>query len=158
MCQATQRRPRPFHRWLGYLPLLLLFGCGGEPTLDPPTIHYGQDVCDVCGMIVSDERFAAAEVVIRGRRVEVRIMDDTGEIFQLDAPDAAQHAWWVHDCSSLEWVDARDAIYLQSVELRTPMALHLAAFSTREAAAEAQKEHGGEILTFTQAVSVAGPP
>lgn len=128
--------------------LLLSAGCGGEATLQPPTVHYGQAVCDACGMIVSDERFAAAEVVIRGGRAVTRLFDDTGEIAGLAAPEGVEYAWYVHDMRTLEWLDARVAVYLRSDELHTPMALGVAAFASREAAEAARAELGGEVLGF----------
>ncbi len=128
--------------------LLLLTGCGKEATLEPPKIYFGQAVCDVCGMIVSDERFSAAEVVIRDGQVVVRAFDDTGEVFGLTVPVGVEYAWYVHDMYSLEWVDARDAVYLRSDELHTPMGLGIAAFATRAAAESAQAELGGEVLVF----------
>lgn len=140
---------------LSGLPALLL-GCGGEATLEPPTVHYGQAVCDVCGMIVSDERFAAAEVVIRDGRAQTRYFDDTGEVFDLEAPAGAEHAWYVHDMRTLEWLDAREAVYLRSEQLHTPMGLGIAAFATRAAAEAARAEFGGEVLTFDEAARPGG--
>jgi copper chaperone NosL len=140
---------------LSGLPALLL-GCGREATLEPPTVHYGQAVCDVCGMIVSDERFAAAEVVIRDGRAQTRYFDDTGEVFDLEAPAGAEHAWYVHDMRTLEWLDAREAVYLRSEQLHTPMGLHIAAFGTAAGAERARAEFGGEVLSFEQLGQ--GPP
>ena len=134
--------------WAGVL--LLAGGCGGEATLEPPTIHYGQAVCDLCGMIVSDERFAAAEVVLRDGRAEGRFFDDTGEIFQLEAPEDAEFAWYVHDMRTLEWIEAGEAVFLRSKELRTPMGLGIAAFASRSEAEAAQADFGGELYTLDE--------
>jgi len=128
--------------------LLLAGGCGGEATLEPPTIHYGQAVCDLCGMIVSDERFAAAEVVIRDGRAETRFFDDTGEIFELEVPEGVEFAWYVHDMRTLEWIEAGEAVFLRSEELRTPMGLGIAAFASRTAAESAQTDFGGELYNL----------
>ena len=38
-------------------------GCADRSADGPPVVHYGQDVCAACNMIVSEERFAAALVV-----------------------------------------------------------------------------------------------
>ena len=53
-------------RWRGWVVMVLaalaLAGCSprqaGEPQ--PPEIVYGRDVCDRCGMIMDEPRFAAA--------------------------------------------------------------------------------------------------
>ena len=40
---------------------LTLAACGGgTDTTQPPEILYGQDVCDECDMIISEEKYAAA--------------------------------------------------------------------------------------------------
>ena len=59
---------------------ILLAGCGGESaTAGPPEISYGRDTCHRCGMIVSDERYAAALVATDGT---TRVFDDIGEMVE----------------------------------------------------------------------------
>ena len=46
---------------VGWVALLALAGCGGAAdTTQPPETLYGQDVCDECDMIISEEKYAAA--------------------------------------------------------------------------------------------------
>lgn len=143
-------------RWariLLVLPVLaLLGGCGGEPTLEPPEVHYGQAVCDVCAMIVSDERFAAAVVTIEDGRRREYLLDDLGELAQLAAPAGVPAQAYVHDATTLTWVPAEDAFYVRSEEIRSPMAMELLAYAERSAAEAALAELGsGRVLTHEQA-------
>ena len=39
-------------------------GCGREEVVAPPTVDWARDACHVCDMIVSDDRFAAAVLVL----------------------------------------------------------------------------------------------
>ncbi|UCC51087.1 MAG: hypothetical protein JSV68_18550, partial [Anaerolineaceae bacterium] len=56
------------------LALFLFVGCGQTTNLEePPQIVYGQDVCERCGMIISEEKFAAAYWTAGG---EARRFDD----------------------------------------------------------------------------------
>ncbi|MEZ4563452.1 MAG: hypothetical protein R2853_12005 [Thermomicrobiales bacterium] len=58
---------------------LFLGSCGGQTeTRLPPKISYDRDTCTRCGMIISDERFAAALVAPDG---SVQLFDDVGEVF-----------------------------------------------------------------------------
>lgn len=140
-----------FLRWLTPALLLAPGSCGRQETMGPPTIYYGQDVCDACAMIVSDERFAAALVELRDGDVATRLFDDVGELLGAEpGPAEGRVAWYVHDMQSLAWLGAQDAFYLRSEALHTPMAFHVAAFATREAAENARGEYGGDVLTFAE--------
>ena len=56
---------------------LALAACGGgADTTQPPEILYGQDVCDECDMIISEEKFAAAYWTAAG---EAGRLDGGGE-------------------------------------------------------------------------------
>ena len=57
--------------------LVLLTACGQDAPAGPPTVRYGQDPCAGCGMIISDDRFAAAWVDPAGEAAP-RLFDDGG--------------------------------------------------------------------------------
>ena len=69
----------------GFLLLLLivslLLGCVSnlDPS-EPPEVHYGEDVCDACNMIISEPRFAAAYYTEDGA---VRRFDDIGDMWSI---------------------------------------------------------------------------
>jgi len=147
--------------------ILLLAACA-SPAVDPnepPEIMYGEDVCDLCGMIISDERFAAGLVVEEEpSHYEHRIFDDIGDMVVYAADTGERLAivsYFVHDYESREWIDAEQATFVRSKEIRSPMGFGLAAFQER-AVAEAQAQAWqGELLDFQQllestATAVAG--
>ena len=56
--------------------------CGGaadDGVIEPPEIRYGEDICEVCGMIISEARFAAACVTTDG---EGHPFDGIGEMLK----------------------------------------------------------------------------
>ena len=113
--------------------IMVTAACGG-PTITPelpPEIAYGEDVCDQCNMIISDERYAAGLVVeVEPGRYEHRIFDDIGDLLvyeQEHVDELTVAAYYVHDYGSKEWIDGRSAFYISSDELLTPMGLGLAA-------------------------------
>jgi len=126
-----------------------LGGCARNEGTAPPAVHYGEDVCARCGMIVSDDRFAAAIVAPGDGERFVAVYDDIGEM--LDDAEAMSRpgaALWVHDFNTSEWIDARGAYYCKGGDLVTPMASGIAALPTRDAAERLVAEYGGEVVDF----------
>jgi copper chaperone NosL len=114
----------------------------------PPEIHYGEDICEFCGMIISEERYAAGYLTEDGQD---HIFDDIAGMVQahrqvLDGSPVV--AFFVHDYEDSTWIRAETAHYVLSQELPTPMLSGLAAFSRVEAAEALAVETGGQVLTF----------
>lgn len=136
--------------------VILLGACGGASVTPetPPEILYGEDVCDQCGMIISDERFAAGLVVeVDPGRYEHRIFDDIGDLlaFEKEHGDALTIAtYYVHDYNSKDWIDGQNAYYIHSNNLRTPMGFGLAAVAQPLEAEALAVEWGGTVLTFAE--------
>jgi copper chaperone NosL len=143
---------------LACLLLVLLAACGAPAVTPqtPPEIVYGEDVCEHCGMIISDARFAAGVVIqTEPDSYEQRIFDDIGDMFAyvqaMPETGGTVVTYYVHDYHSQSWLDARQAHFVQADASLTPMGSGLAAFASREdAAAQAQAWHG-TVLTFDAA-------
>lgn len=144
--------------------LLLLTACGSVAITaqTPPTIVYGEDVCDHCGMIINDERFAAGLVIqTASQTYEHRIFDDIGDMFVYveEAQETTQHAdetievvtYFVHDYVDGTWLDAQDAYFVQAETLNTPMGSGLAAFASQTAAEAQAQEWQTTVLDFDRA-------
>lgn len=130
--------------------LLVVAGCS-QPlnTGEPPVIAYGQDSCDRCGMIISEEKFAAAYWTEDG---EARRFDDIGGMFAHNAEENEKVAsYWVHDFVTGEWIRAEEAIYVLDSSLMTPMGFGIAAFDDeKEAQALAHGQEGVVVMSFTE--------
>lgn len=123
---------------------LLAGACGGESGAEPPEIRYGEDVCDRCGMIISEARFAAAYVTEEG---EARRFDDIGDLLAFDAERGEEvAAYWAHDYETAEWVRAEEAWYVRAESIDTPMGHGIVAFAERARAEAKAAETGGEVL------------
>lgn len=118
----------------------------GDPT--PPTIYYGEDVCEFCGMIISDERFAGGYLTDDGQS---HIFDDIGDMvlqYQREAKEIT--AVFVHDYHQHRWLRAETAFYTLSPNIPTPMLSGIIAFQTQTEAQAAATEFNGQVLTFDE--------
>ena len=152
-------------RWLSGVLILLaalaLAGCAqqtGEPQ--PPEIAYGRDVCDRCGMMIDEPRFAAAVILANGQTLKY---DDLGEMIMQHgaASQGAVRAWFVHDYHSEEWLRGETASYVLSPKLRTPMGFGVAAFADRASAEAFAATMSGTVMSLEEArgkVKGAGRP
>lgn len=137
---------------------LLLFGLSfgacarGDTAIRPAEIHYGQDACAECNMIISDPRFAAsyAHELSEGRYATIAF-DDIGDMlmYAQKHPEHKIVGWYVHDYQSKEWLDATQAFYVFAAEIHSPMGHGLAAHTRREAAQLMATTVKGEVLTWS---------
>ncbi len=128
----------------------LLGGCGETVPVAPPAIHYGQDVCAVCGMIISDERFAAGLVAEGPDGLLARAFDDIGcllddEALHENRPVAGR---WVRDFRTDRWLRASTAVFVHSASVHSPMSYGLAACGDDASAHVLLEEFAGELLDF----------
>ncbi len=133
---------------------LLALSCQPGVQLDkPPDIRYGEDTCDQCGMIINEERFAAAYVTRQG---EVRRFDDLGDMMQYHAEHAEDvAAFWVHDYETGGWLKADQAFFVMSEAFRTPMGHGIIAIGEKDRAAQLAAEAQGKVLTFQELLAQA---
>ena len=138
---------------LAVILLLTVTACGraanSEPT--PPTTHYGEDICEFCGMIISEERHAAAYVADDGHG---HVFDDIGDMVQLHLQEQGDVvAFFVHDYQDGAWIRAETAHYVRSDEVTTPMFSGLAAFVSSEQAEALADELQGQVLSFDEVLA-----
>jgi copper chaperone NosL len=142
------------YRVCGLLLALLLAGCiQGEATPAPAEIHYGEDVCADCNMIISDPRFAAsyAREVAPGR-YESLAFDDIGDLVGhlRDHQEWTVAGVWAHDYESEEWIDAETAFYVVSPEIHSPMGHGVAAFGAEAVATAMAADLGVEVMDWNR--------
>ena len=134
------------------LSAFLWHGCArGTTTAAPPEIRYGEDSCTECNMIISDPRYAAgyAYEISAGRYASLAF-DDIGDLLaHLEKHhDHKVIAWYVHDYTSEEWIDATTAYYVLSDEIHSPMGHGIAAHATRDGAEALAQSKAGLVLDW----------
>lgn len=139
----------------GILFVLLLGACaGGASPDDPPDLNIGRDVCDRCGMIIEDVRFASGYRLADGTS---KVFDDIGGMFVWAelAGDLDEARMWVHDYHSEEWIAASTATFVFSPDILTPMAFGIAAFVDPGAAEEFAADGEAHVHTWEDVLEMA---
>jgi copper chaperone NosL len=131
------------------LTAMFLAACSSGPQPpQAPEIVYGQDVCDSCGMIIDDARFAAATILKDGGS---RKFDDVADMaaYHMDHPNEQVLAWFVHDPVGEYWIRGEPA-YFVTGDFMSPMGGSVAAFEDPSAARAFATEMGGQVLNFDE--------
>lgn len=140
-----------------YLTLLglTLTACASSTSAEasPPTIHYGEDVCEFCNMIISEERHAAAYITKDGQS---HIFDEVGNMILglMKNQDSSEVvAFFVHDYEQQNWLRAETANYVLSPKISTPMGSGLVAVASSDQAKALAAEVQGQVFTFEEIVT-----
>lgn len=147
-------------RWvLGLIfTLFLVMGCGqGEGEIKPAEIHYGEDLCAECGMIISDPKFASSITKVIGEKSYQNIaFDDIGDMLAYleKHPEEEIVGWFVHDYESEEWIDATTAFFVESDQIKSPMNHGIAACAERASAEAMAAETNGKVMTWKELQSM----
>ena len=118
----------------------------------PRAIGYGRESCGHCHMTIADPRFAAELVTRTGKTY---VFDDVGCLAAFvregTVPAAQVHGLWVSDYLEPDsLLDARQAVYLQTDSLATPMGSHLAALRASPAAERLRARLGATLLAWEE--------
>ena len=126
--------------------LVLLAGCSRQTVNKTPKIRYGKDACAECRMIIGDKRFTAAFMDANGETVK---FDDIGCMkMYLQKNAVATKNAWVHDYQSDEWIDQRNAVFVHSESLVTPMGYGIVAFSTTQESEQFLVSYAGQKISW----------
>ncbi len=126
------------------LGLVILSACSKSPK----AIDYGNDGCHFCKMTIVDK--------IHGSE----LITDKGKVFKFDAAECMLN--YMAENKDLpiatlvtnyyegptEFIETKDAVFLISNKLPSPMGANLTAFKTRESAEKVQAEKEGELYTW----------
>ena len=143
---STSRMGRRAMPWI--VLSLLLTGCQGRPSAQPPTIRYGEEPCAQCRMLIGDARYAAVLVTAAG---EAQKFDDIGCLirYQAQHPEPPT-AVWVRAYRTDEWLAAPQAVFVHSAELATPMGSGVVALAADENATQWGRRMKGKVVRFEE--------
>lgn len=124
----------------------ILVSCAVEPA----EIDYGKDACKFCKMTIVDQQHAAQFVTGKGKQFKY----DAVECMLNDLSERGLDSnglYLVADYAAPGLLtDAKDATFLISKEIKSPMGAFLSAFASSAAAEETWKGHGGDLYTWEE--------
>jgi copper chaperone NosL len=123
--------------------------------IEPESLNYGSDACYTCKMTLMDKKFGA------------ELVTNKGKVFKFDDINCMLNFYNAGELSHDEYsyrlvadfgqpnklIDARDAFYLKSSVIKTPMASKVAAFETKESMEAVKNELDGIYLVWGELVS-----
>lgn len=131
--------------------LITLLSCKAEPE----PLRYGEDACHTCKMTLMDKKFGAELVTKKGK---VYKFDDVNCMLtfynsgEINSRDFAYRL--VVDFSQpTTLIEAADAFYLKSHEIKSPMASQIAAFEKKKSMEKIQKDIKGIYLVWGELVT-----
>ena len=122
---------------------LLSAACSARAA-GPPEIVVDRTACSHCSMFVSEPIFAAA---YQAPGQEPRLFDDIGCMLDAVRRETAPPLnIWVQDAAGAGWIDAHQAIFVASADIRTPMSGGVLAYADAAAAETMAAAHHGEVM------------
>ena len=130
------------------LVVAVLVSCSTKPE----AIVLGEDHCHFCKMTIVDAKFGAELVTEKGK---VYKFDDVNCLLDYyksgnETQDAYKHKLVVDFAGQGELIDATSALYVSSPEIRSPMDGQVAAFQSKPAMEDANKQWNGNYLSWDE--------
>ena len=129
---------------IGIVILLLLISC----KVEPEKIEYGKDQCNFCMMNIVDKTHAAQYVTKKGKQFKFDAIECmVNDLSEKNEKDLAFIL--VADYSNPgKMIVAKNATYLISEEIKSPMGANLSAISDSKKASELSQKHSGNVYTW----------
>ena len=124
-------------------------------TVEPEPLEYGKDGCYICKMTLMDKKFGAELVTTKGK---IYKFDDVNCMLTFYNTNQVAHEDFsyklVVDFSQpAKLINATDAFYLKSDQIKSPMASQIGAFEKKESFGEAKNKLKGIYLVWGELVT-----
>ncbi len=127
--------------------IFLLNSC----KVEPKKIGYGKDHCHLCDMTVVNKTHAAQYVTKKGKAYMFDAVECLVMKINKETKENTLAYILVADYGNPgELINAKEATYLISEKIKSPMGANLSAFSSKEKAITTQKEFGGELYNWIE--------
>ncbi|MEZ4965771.1 MAG: nitrous oxide reductase accessory protein NosL [Saprospiraceae bacterium] len=122
----------------------------GQCSAGPRPINYGTDACAFCKMMLMDQHFGAEVLTKKGK---IYVLDDINCLVSFQkkgglAPEEIAGVFVIDYAHPNTLLEADRAFYIQSEQLKSPMASGVAAFASQSGIERARSQIGGEMLDW----------
>jgi copper chaperone NosL len=133
-----------------YFLLLVIVACSCQVSERP--IEYGSDECDYCKMMIMDQRYGSELVTEKGKVYTFDAAECLIEYLQNNSEmtEAAKFLLVTPYTDPNHLTDARDATYLISKNMPSPMGAYLTTFRDRSTAEKFSSDKGGVLYTWEE--------
>ena len=128
------------------LALTLLCACNAGPV----KINYYEDECHACKMIISDARFGSELITTKGKVYKYDAIECMLSDVSKNGLDHYSHVLVTSFLKPNVLFDAREASYVISKEMPSPMGAYLNAFKSVKSATETLGSKEGSIYDFEE--------
>ena len=134
--------------------VIILSATLGSCNAGPEPIKPGVDNCYSCKMTVSDSRFGAELVTVKGK---VYKFDDAHCIIsyiktKAIEPAAIKDIYFSNFCSTHQLINVNKLSFLKADALRSPMGGNIAAFDNRDSLLQVQQRVAGTIVNWNELI------
>lgn len=119
----------------------------------PAPIAYGEDNCANCMMTISDPKYGSELVTDKGKIFKFDSIECLADYFS-KVDTKTIYSMWVSEFSTKgNFLNTKEALYLRSENLRSPMGLNLSAHKNQENLNSVKSQFGGEVLNWNELVN-----
>lgn len=120
----------------------------------PEPINYHNEDCSNCQMTISDNRFGAELITKKGKVFKFDSIECLVSYYHNFQNQDVQSMWVTDFYNPPELINIKDAFFLRSSEIQSPMGLNFAAFSHLNNLNEFKSKYGGEKLDWEDLINI----
>ncbi len=131
--------------------LLFAIACSQEPA----EVHYGSDECMHCKMMITDAQFASQIVTDKGKAYKFDAIECMAVYYRMNENELDGAKLYVSNYDEPgNWLNAKEAQFVKSKVVNSPMGESLLAFPTKEEANKHLTERPGQLLDWAKVSQV----
>ena len=136
---------------LTFLLALTFFSC----SVEPEAIHFGTDACHTCKMTLMDKKFGAELVTKKGKVYKFDDVNCMLNFFHsgVEAEENIAYKLVIDFSHPEKLIDANNAFFLKSDEVKSPMGSHVAAFEKKDDLEVVKNDLKGIYLVWGELVT-----
>ena len=135
-----------------FLIFITLSSCGSGPE----PINYGQDECEFCRMLITDNKYGAELITDKGKIYKFDSMECLVEfsLVKNTLGDTNNKLLVTDFYNPGKFTNCRESSYVKNDKFRSPMGLNVTAFNSEEQAQKFISENGGEKISWIEVIEL----